>query len=136
MGDLRSDGVLRWTRVRHPETGGEAIMPVDAFPAQAARGWEPYGEPAADRMTLVIQQDTEAAAEAKAAEAHVAEAAQVTEGGAPKDDVLATVGEDPAAALAALAAESAKPPKDQRKTLISALEKIATGPDSATTEGN
>lgn len=125
-----------WARVRHTETGGEAIMPVEALTAQRARGWEPFGEPADDRMTLVVQQDVEAAEAAKAAQVHVEEAALAVEDGVRKDDVLATVGDDPAAAQAALDAERAKPRRDQRVSLIAALEKIATGPDSATTEGN
>lgn len=125
-----------WTRARHPETGGEAIIPVESIPTQAARGWEAYGEPSGDRMTLVVQRDTEAAEAAKAAEVRVVEAATVTEEGAKVAEVLTAVGDDPAAAQAALDAEMAKPKAEQRKTLLPKLQEIINRPDTATTEGN
>jgi hypothetical protein len=113
---------VEWTRVRHPDTGGEAIVPVESLPLHEPRGWEPFGEEADDPAVLLIQADTERADAAEAAAAQAEQAAESTEGGTVAE-VLAAVGDDPTAARAALDAEQAK--DHPRSTLVARLEQIA-----------
>jgi hypothetical protein len=65
--------MTQWTRVRHADTGGEAIIPLDSLPAQQARGFEPLGDPAPTRFELLVQADQELADAAEAAKAAAAE---------------------------------------------------------------
>lgn len=122
-----------WIRARH-EGAGEAILSVDALPLHEVTGWVPFGEPNGDRAVLVAEVDAEAAEAARVAAVRAEAAAEVAEDGT-RDEVLATVGDDPVAARAALAAEEAK--DAPRKTLVAKLREITDRPDTATTtEGN
>lgn len=121
-----------WVRVRHAETGGEAIIPADALPAQQARGFEPLGEPAGSQFELVVQAEQERADAAEAAQQAAVDAAETAQDGTIAD-VLAAVGEDPVAARAALDAEQAK--DKPRTTLVGRLEHIADGTDEGVTGG-
>lgn len=119
-----------WTRARHPETGGEGIVPVDSLDVLGARGWQAYGQPSADRNELQVQIDTEAQEAALAARR---EADRLAAGGgeATVQAVLGNVGDDPGKARAALDAEQAK--DRPRSTLVDALSKVI---ESAGTAGN
>jgi hypothetical protein len=121
-----------WTRVRLAETGGEAIVPVDALETwMAARGWQAHGEPTEDRGFLVAQVDQEKQ-EAELAARQEADRLAVTGADGTKADVLAEVGDDPVRARAALEAEQAK--DKPRSTLVAELNKVVEA-DTAASEG-
>lgn len=113
---------VEWTRIRHPDTGGEAIVPVESTALHEARGWEPFGDSAGDPAVLLIQADTERAEAAEATAAQAERAAEATEGGT-RAKVLAAVGDDPVAARAALEVEQGK--DRPRATLVARLGQIA-----------
>lgn len=111
-----------WTRARHDETGGEAILPVDALPNMPY--WKPIGDPADSVAELQIQIDQEKADAEEASAARADDAAEAVEDGAIVAEVLVAVGDDPVAAQAALDAEQAKPARQRRKTLVDQLGDI------------
>lgn len=110
-----------FVRARHDVTGAEAEFPAHVAPVWARLGWAPVTSPR-DEATAEVER---IAAE-NATAAHLAEVAEpVTADKAPViDEVLAHVGDDPAAAQVALDAELARP--KPRTTLVDRLNQIVT----------
>jgi hypothetical protein len=109
-----------FVRIRHPETGGEADVPVGSLEAWAAHGWEAVSEPrsfgrAQDEETLRAQQRT--------AEVATARAEAEEKAGDTRQQILDRVGDDPLLAAEALRVESDR--SQPRVTLVAELERIA-----------
>lgn len=106
------------TRCRHEETQAEAELPTDALAAWIAHGWEPIS----DSRTVESAEAERVTAENTAA-AHVQDVVEaITAQKLTVAEVLEEVGDDPAAAAAALQVEQST--ENPRSTLVARLNQI------------
>lgn len=106
------------TRCRNEGINAEAELPTDALAAWQARGWEPIGE---DRTIQEAEAERVAADNAAAARVE-AVVETLTAEKLTVDEVIAAVGDDAAAAAAALQVEQSH--ENPRSTLVARLSQI------------
>jgi hypothetical protein len=106
-----------FVKVHHPELDADAVIPVSALTLHIARGWEQVSGPTSDLTRFA---DPEPGAPVIGGWEPAPPYVPVD---APVGEVLNEVGDDPAKAQSALAAEqdSTKP----RRTLTTKLERVA-----------